>query len=563
MSFAAPWFLLGLLLIPVVIWLHFIRQAKRQRVVSALWLWSIDDAPQRKAKFNPNILLLLQILTVIFASLGAAAPSLQNDTRESIVILDASASMLAKDLENNTQTRLEFAKTQIAPLLLARITLIRAGLSATVVSGSTSTLETRQQALRSFAAGDASSDLENALALARSIAPRAKITVFSSQVAKTNFQGIWHQILGNGENIGITAFAIRGSQVFAALESNQARPITAKIRLSKDNKTILETSLKIPANARVTWTPRIQLSTGTYQLELPTTDTLALDNTAYAVVNSSRVLVSPPQDDVLKAVVSLPGVRTAARDTPPSNARGYDTVILVGAIPKALPDGNYLIFAPLPKATVPDKIERITRSDNTHPLLRFANLEGLRTTVSSLVPPEIPNGTWTPLVFAGTKGFIWYGSNSTVRAVYIAAHPLAGELRKFPAFPVLMYNILSEFNQAVSVPLGTRLGTDVTFQGNIATGFTRALLPGVYTSDGQKLIANLSSSQSTRLPLGTSQRLELGQQSENSNQNQIGLQPESVWRLPLLLLALLALSLEAIIRGGGISRVFSSVRSAT
>ncbi len=549
MTFAAPWFLLGLTFIPIVLWLHFIRQAKRQRTVSALWLWGAEEAPERRAKFHPNIFLLLQLLTVLLATLGAAAPQLGGDTRERVLIFDVGATMTAKDVLSNNQTtsRLASAKELAKTQLSGRVTIIRAGLSATVETGAAATPETRLKALQSLAAGDSSSDLVPALALAKSISPQAQIVVYSSQAAPNSFQGTWQRILGSGENVGITSFAIRGAQVFAALESNQSKPVSAKVRLTRDQKTIAESELKIPTRGRISWTPKVVLQPGTYKLELIKPDALDLDNQAYAYLISSRVLVTPPQDDVLKAMVSVPGIRTAARDTPPSTARGYDVIVLVGAIPQSLPSGNYIIFAPLPKANQIPKLERITRSSSDG-ILRFVQLEGVRVRRSPQMPPELPNGTWTPLVYVGDQPLIWRGVASGVRAIYLAVHPLETELRKFPAFPVLLFNIIQEYANAQNVPLGTRLGTNVTYQGNIATGFTRALLPGLYTSDGERLVANLGSSQQSRFTTGQSETQNLSG-SQNSNQQNQNSDTFSPWRLPLLLIALLALLLEAALRG--------------
>jgi Ca-activated chloride channel homolog len=556
MSFGAPWFLLGLGLIPIVLWLHFIRQAKRVREVSALWLWSSEEAPERRARFNPNILLLLQILTVLFASLGAAGLRFVGDARERVFIFDASASMTATDL---TPNRIESAKNQVRGQLDGRVTLIRAGLSATILATAEDTPQQRQTALERLAAGDSEAALESAFSLAQSLAPQAEITVFSSAAPPANFRGTWQRILGNGVNIGIAAFAIRGTQVFAALESNQTTPVTAQIKLTQDNKPVAQTTLKVPAGGSVTWTPKIKLAAGVYQLELAQSDALMLDNTAYAALLSSRVLVSPPQDDVLRALVSVPGIRTAARDTPPTTARGYDALVLVGATPKALPEGNYILFAPLPNKTQNPKLERITRVDSTDSVLRFVALEGVRVRRSPIEPPELPNGgAWTPIAYVGSQPFIWRGVGANVRAIYIAAHPLESELRKFPAFPVLLFNILQEYANAKAVPLGSRLGTTVTFQGNMADGFGRALLPGVYTSDGERLVANLSSSSQTRLASGASESLKLGE--ARVVQNTVPISDSSPWRLPLLLLALFALLLEAALRGGGFGGLFSKVR---
>ena len=548
LSFVAPWFLLGLLLIPAVIALHFIRRARRVRQVSALWLWGASEAPSQRARFNPNMLLLLQILTVLFASLGAAGPLLQSGGREVAVIIDSSAAMSATDV---APSRLEAAKVAASDLMrgAARVVLVRAGLSARLVSATTRDLALR--GLEGLIAADSRSDLAGALALVRSVAPNAELHLFTSLEPPAGFVGTLHRVLGAGENIGITAFALRGKQVFAAVESNLTAPKTVTVTLERDGKSLLSQALRVPGGSRAIWTPQLNLEPGAYRLSIGNQDALTLDNEAFAVVSSTRVLVSPAQDDVLKAVVSVPGVRAVVQGVPPSTSAGYDVVMLTGAQPKTLPPGQYVIFAPLPterEAKTLAPATRVTRSDATDGLLRFASLEGARVRLSPLAPPLIPDGSWRGIAFAGAKPFVWRGDGPGVRAVYIAAHPLESDLRRLPAFPVLMFNILQEFAAPVPLSLGAGLPAgEVVLNGKQTSGIRQALLPGVYEIGRQRFTANLSSSQITRLNTGASSTAQLGEALATSRLSALLTGSSSaVW---LLALALVALLLEAALRG--------------
>jgi Ca-activated chloride channel homolog len=551
LSFAAPLFLLGLLLLPVVALLHFIRRAKRERVVSALWLWGEEEAPSRRARFNPNLLLLLQLLTVLFASFGAARPIVNVAGREVAVIVDASASMTAVDV---TPSRLDASKLEASRLLggASRGVVVRAGLAATLAgSGSR---DASLGALERVVAGDSTADLEGAVALARSVAPNAELHLFTSLEPPPNFNGTLHRVLGSGENVGITAFALRGKQVFAALESNSVAPKQVKLTLERDGKPVLTNTIRVPGGSRAIWTPKLETTSGTYKLAIDAADALMLDNTAYASVSSVRVLVSPPQDDVLRAVVSVPGVRAVVQDVPPSTPRGFDVVVLVGAVPKTLPPGQYIVFAPLPPERLPrgevlNAFTRVTRADATDALLRFASLDGVRVRLSRISPPQIPDGSWRPVAFAGETPFIHRGEGGGVRAVFIASHPLESDLRSLPAFPVMIYNALQEFAGATTVPLGSSLGeNEITFNGSSAPGVRQALLPGVYEIGRQRIVANLASSAATKLVTGKASVQELGKQTtqDRSSATPSG-SSAALW---LLALALIALLLEAFVRGG-------------
>jgi hypothetical protein len=552
LAFAAPLFLLGLLLVPVVIVLHFVRRARRTRTVSALWLWPGEEAPSRRARFSPTWLLFLQLLTVIAASLGAAGPRLDGLGREVAVVIDAGAGMAATDVK---PSRFEVARREAISLVAGarRVTIVRAGLAATIAANTTDPTEARR-ALENLAPGDSSSDLEGALALARSLAPRAELQIWTDQDAPKGARGVLHTVRGDGQNIGLTAFQVRGAQLFAALESNATGPRTVRVRLERDGKEIAASSLSVPGGGRAVWTPKITLLPGEYRAKLAAADALALDDTAVSVVGTGRVLVSPPQDDVLRAVASVPFVRASTQRLAPATSAGFDAIVLVGSLPKALPEGQYLIFAPLapnPKAGQrPAPLETVSSWDAASPWLRFANLEGVRARVSDAPPPEIPGGSWTVLARAGQKPLILHGDGPGVRALYVASHPLDSDLRSSPAFPVMIFNAMSEFISVTSLQLGSRLPDGpVEFDGRAAPGLTRALLPGVYSVGGRTFAANLASSSQTRFAVGASGVQRLGR---DAPETVLGAPPaESPWRAVLLLLALVALLIEAYLRGGG------------
>ena len=160
----------------------------------------------------------------------------------------------------------------------------------------------------------------------------------------------------------------------------------------------------------------------------------------------------------------------------------------------------------------------------------------------------IPDGSWRGIAFAGAKPFVWRGDGPGVRAVYIAAHPLESDLRRLPAFPVLIFNILQEFAAPVPLPLGAALPAgDAVLNGKNTSGIRQALLPGVYEIGRQRFTANLASSQMTKLNTGASSAAQLGTALATSRSSAI--QPASSSAAWLLALALVALLSEAALRG--------------
>jgi Aerotolerance regulator N-terminal/von Willebrand factor type A domain len=565
-NFVAPAFLLGLLFVPVVLWLHFVRRAQRERRVNALWLWTNEVSASQRARFMPNLLLALQLIGIIAASVGAAGPRLELPGRDLVIVLDASASMTAADMGSNAQpvSRLSIATRDAGALFgnARKILIVRAGLTASVLAGPSADRNEIRAALEKIQAGDSSSDLEGALRLARSLAPNADLHLFTSLEPPKSFRGTLHTIRGNGENIGITAFALRGTQAFVALESNLQAPRNATVRLEHDGVMVARNTVRVPAGARATWLPKINVESGEYKASLENTsdserlDALELDDSAHAVIGAGRVLVAPPQDDVSRAVVSVPGVRAVAQSLPPNSSAGWGAIVLVGRIPKRLTPGNYLIFAPPePKA----KLEPITNWDASAPELRFASLDGVQARISSQAAPEIADGGWTVLARAGQKTFIARGDGPGVRAVYIASDPNDSDLRLRPAFPVLVFNILSSYLNVPAKALGSRLPSiDPSVE-------VRAVEPGLFEASNTRFVANLASSEQTRLPTGTSSVTVIspdGQPVESSSS--LPSNTPAAWTWLLLALALIALGLEAILRRndlGKIRTMFSRVRA--
>ena len=565
-NFVAPAFLLGLLFVPVVLWLHFVRRAQRERRVNALWLWTNEVSASQRARFLPNVLLALQLIGIIAASVGAAGPRLELPGRDLVIVLDASASMTAADLGSDAQpnSRLSVATRDAGALFgnARKILIVRAGLSASVIAGPTSDRNEIRAALEKVQAGDSRSDLEGALRLARSLAPNAETHLFTSLEPPKNFRGTLHTIRGNGENLGITAFALRGTQAFVALEGNLRAPRNATVRLEHDGVLVARNTVRVPAGARATWLPKIKVESGEYKAMLENTsdserlDALELDDNAFAVVGAGRVLIAPPQDDVSRAVVSVPGVRAVTQNLPPNSSAGWGAIVLVGRIPKRLPPGNYLIFAPPePKA----KLEPVTTWDASAPELRFASLDGVQARISNLSAPEIAGGGWTVLARAGTKAFVSRGDGPGVRAVYIASDPADSDLRLRPAFPVMVFNVLSSYLNVPAKALGSRLPSpDPSIE-------IRAIEPGLFETGNTKFVANLASSQQTNLPVGDSSVTEISPDGQPvASSSSLPANMPAAWTWLLLALALIALGLEAILRRndlGQIKNVFLRVRA--
>ena len=114
MNILQPLGLLGLIGVPIIIIIYLIKSKYVQKPVSSTFIWKRSlKYIKRKVPMSIiiSLLLILQLLTVIAASLAISRPTIKPlKSNETIIILDASASM---QTTNGTTTRFEVAKDKI------------------------------------------------------------------------------------------------------------------------------------------------------------------------------------------------------------------------------------------------------------------------------------------------------------------------------------------------------------------------------------------------------------------------------------------------------------------
>jgi len=121
MTFLAPAAAALALTLPVIVALYFLRIRRPTRIVPALHLWpdQIRDrqanVPWQRLRFSWLLLLQLLVAAVLVgAAVQPVLPAGAGLAPHSIVLLDASASMQAKDVQ---PSRLEEAKREIGAMI--------------------------------------------------------------------------------------------------------------------------------------------------------------------------------------------------------------------------------------------------------------------------------------------------------------------------------------------------------------------------------------------------------------------------------------------------------------
>jgi len=186
--FIYPLGLLGLTAIPIVILIYLLRSRYKTKNVSSTFIWKRSRVKRRiPLNFIMSLLLILQILIVVAASFAIARPTITPlKTEDEIIILDASASMLATDGE---ETRFEAAKKQIEKAADEigenhRMTLILAGEEAVKVVTRTKDKGEFLTALRPVECTMRGSDMNKALETAGEVLnlnKSAKVIVYTDK----------------------------------------------------------------------------------------------------------------------------------------------------------------------------------------------------------------------------------------------------------------------------------------------------------------------------------------------------------------------------------------------
>src|ERR1700744_3866670 len=131
MFFALPWMLLGLLGLPALAAIYWLRSRAKEKTVSSLFLWIDQRRPRQGGRIvqrlQTPLAFFLELLAIAAIALAAAAPGITRSeyARPLVLVLDDSYSMLAgrddSPRERASQKLLdEFRRTQyVARVILA------------------------------------------------------------------------------------------------------------------------------------------------------------------------------------------------------------------------------------------------------------------------------------------------------------------------------------------------------------------------------------------------------------------------------------------------------------
>ncbi len=489
MAFLAPAFLWLLAAVPLVILLHFLRQRRRTAEVSALFLWQQATQPTvERRRFSLWWLLLLQILAVMLTAFVLARPVLVGaGVPDRVAVIDASASMAAQDSEGVRMVR----AVAIAAGLASeggRVALVRAGSDASVLHGLTADTAAVSAALASLEAADAGSDIERAIQLASDLAPGAEVHVITDQAPPSGSAHTWHNVAGDGRNLGIVTFDLGLQQAFVAVASTYPGPQQVPVRLFRDGEPAGSADLLVPAGGRAGTTFPLTAQGGVFEVRLtpPEDDALQLDDVAFQGTRDLRVWFPGDSTPLLRALEAVPGVQLVPA------AAGADVRVTEETEPGAA-GGNRLLYPP--RSAAPD-YQEVRDWDAGDPLLRFVDLRGSVVGVSVNLP--LDEDGWRVLARSGDlRPVIRSREDAGDLTVQLAFNPSQTDLVYRPAFPTLIANIMASYRGTDSLVLGQSLPAGSLFGGQAVSRVTG---PGLFELPTGPATASLLSLQETILP---------------------------------------------------------------
>jgi hypothetical protein len=469
MSFARPWWLLGLLLLVPLVLLHLRRRDRNVQEIASLIVWrdvgrTRAPSPQRRRPPRPwPLLLQALIVTLVVGALAEPVVSRQAAPALRVLVLDTSFWMKAHN-------RLEQARARLAQSAVdaSRVAVVVAGATPRIVyegdeSGALSALEAARPE-------PGYADLAAALATAASLHPERVVVARAPEDELPAIAGVGdvrvatvgtplHDLALVSPRARCGVGGPTGCEIVVQLVNVGTQRARVLVQAAVDRGRATAFVANAPPHGSVpvalAATPRAHVT-----VRIATPDALPDDDALYVVVPGTAdtaphavvtLVGRPPQASALaRAFGAVPGVALRLR-TPiefnPADAAASDLVVLDGDAAQAgLPPSPAVLvvhparFAggPRPRATR-DAVAATSAEDD--PLLAGVDLTSLAIDPGATRRYALP--AWMqPLAVADAVPLVAAGSDGRRRVALLAFEPSRSNLAQLEAFPVLARNLV-------------------------------------------------------------------------------------------------------------------------
>lgn len=454
---AALWWLVA---VPLVVLLHWLRPRRVRLVVSSVLLWhrSLREQARRHPfrRFQASWLLVLQVLAVMAASAALARPQRPVPAGgDAVAVVDVGVTMQATDVRTS---RFEAARAAAAEFLstasVSRVSVLAAARTPRWVQPLTTDRSAALQALRALQPTDGPSDLESAVAAARSGSPTAQVRVFSDRAVP----GVHSSVFGgNLEDVAITGVVSTPEgpdrmRVTVRVRNGTRRPRTLEVAVAVDGQPQARLPLRLAPGEERAAKATVPAG-GWVEATIPSRDALRATDRYFALgtrLTAPRVLVVGPPDPYLDRALQVVAGSVQRQRNPAPDAWGrFDVVVLHRLSEPSLPPGSYFLVASLssslPARAFAQISDTVLWQARTHPVLRFVELEGVR--VDRALALEVTGGE---VLAGGRLPLLWVYETASLRAVLLGFSPSHSDLVERPAFPILVANVMQHLTSPTS-----------------------------------------------------------------------------------------------------------------
>lgn len=475
-----------------VVVLYLLKLRRRQVEVPFVDLWQQVLAEKQTTRLFSALKRLLSLLVALavvaalaFAMGDPRYAGATDDGRTTVVLVDASASMQAIDVE---PSRIDAARERVEPLIEGlgnadRMLIAQMDASTVPLSPLTSEPRLLGEGLERLRATDVAADLSRGLRFALDVLrdqPRPRIVIVSDGVLpdaglaadRAREAGVevdWIAVGEGGPNVAITAFSVRRypldksrSEVLVELWNPTDEDADIELELSGDGEPIDLSRLRVTAGERLrrffqnvsgadrTLEARVRMTDGRQDVQ-------PADDRAYARLperRRARVLAVTAGNLYLSAALLLDEYLDVTEITPsqyPADGE-FDVIIFDSWVPPAPPDAHAFYLFPLPPEgtqgpfEVSGELERpfFDQIDRDHPIVQFTALRDVN--ISAALDVELQDGD---RIVAGDRGapLIVTGSRADRRMIAFLFDVRRSDLPLRVAWPLLLINGIDHFVQ--------------------------------------------------------------------------------------------------------------------
>lgn len=370
MSVTNLWPLIFVILVPLIVLLYMLKQKGTDQEVSSTLLWQEAiknmEATTPWEKYKHNILMYLQILTVLLLMFALMAPFIKQggrDFAQMVLVIDNSASMNA--IYEDEVTRFEEAKVRARAYIESlndscAMTIISVAKGGEIVATNVTDKSAAKKAVDSIMQTDIAGSVNDCMDMVRSISGQWEkygVTIYTdTAVDLGESDATVVNLYSQQKNLAVNyvSFATNEDKTISALAkiSNfSTEETTCEVNLYGDGSLLDIQKVVVPAaDSAIVYFEAISFQGVLLTAEINGADGLLKDNTAGVVVNGGNdkrvLLVTGGNTFLEKALTTVKGMdlfKTTDLSVIGKNET-FDLYIFDGVMPDALPESGNIVY---------------------------------------------------------------------------------------------------------------------------------------------------------------------------------------------------------------------------